>query len=178
VALVVSLPWSTSATGILAVLWLLTLLPALDPALLRRVVSQPAGGLPVLLVMLGVIRMLWADVPWAERFDGATSFLKLLFIPLFPRHFFRSGAGRHVLIGFLCSCVVLLVVSWLLLVWPSMPWPGTVKSPGVPVKDYIAQSGVFIVCIAVIASWLAARTSCPEVRLKRSATMARATRRA
>src|SRR6185295_5715538 len=88
VALVVSLPWSTSATGILAVLWLLALMPTLDFSLLRRVAALPAGGLPVVLVMLGVIGVLWADVPWAERFAGVTPYLKLLFIPLFLHQFF------------------------------------------------------------------------------------------
>ena len=53
VALAVSLPWSTSATGILAVLWLLVLVPTLDRAALRRVLTTPAGGLPVLLWALG-----------------------------------------------------------------------------------------------------------------------------
>jgi O-antigen ligase len=151
VALVVSLPWSTSATGILAVLWLLALIPTLDRALLRGVVALPVGGLPVLLVALGAIGMLWADVSWAERFSGLTPFLRLLFIPLLLHQFCRSDAGRHVLIGFFLSCVLLLAVSWLLLAWPTMPWPSTVKTPGVPVKDYIAQSGMFTVCVAVAA---------------------------
>ena len=89
-------------------------------------------------------------MPWAECFGGATSFFKLLFIPLFLHQFFRSDAGRNVLIGFRCSCVLLLVVSWLLLAWPWLPWLGTAKKAGVPVKDYISQSGMFTVCIAVI----------------------------
>src|SRR6185369_12760419 len=108
VALVVSLPWSTSATGILAVLWLLALLPTLDLSLLRRLGSLPAGGFPVLLAMLGAIGVLWADAPWAERFAGVTPYAKLLFIPLFLHQFFRSDVGQKVLIGFLCSCVLLL----------------------------------------------------------------------
>jgi len=94
--------------------------------------------------------MLWADVPWAERFDGFDSFLKLLFIPLLLHQFCRFGGGRQVLIGFLASCVVLLAVSWSLLAWPGMPWPGTVKTLGVPVKDYGAQSAFFTFCILVI----------------------------
>jgi hypothetical protein len=151
VALVVSLPWSTSVTSILAVLWLLALIPTLDRSLLCRVVTLAAGGLPVLLVALGAIGMLWADVAWAERLGGVTPFLKLLFIPLLLHQFCRSASGRHVLIGFLASCVLLLAVSWLLLAWPAMPWPVTVKTPGVPVKDYIAQSGMFTICVAVAA---------------------------
>ena len=55
VALAVSLPWSTSATSILAVFWLLALIPTLRWADIRREVSALAGGLPVLLVMLASI---------------------------------------------------------------------------------------------------------------------------
>jgi O-antigen ligase len=149
-ALAVSLPWSTSATGILAGLWLLALIPTLDLQTLRRVITIPAGGIPVLLVTLGAVGMFWADVPWGERIDGVGSFLKLLCIPLLLHQFSRSEGGRQVLIGFLASCVLLLVVSWTLLAWPSMPWPGTVKSPAVPVKDYVSQSTMFTVCVLVI----------------------------
>jgi O-antigen ligase len=150
VALAVSLPWSTSATTILAWLWLLALLPTLDLPSLRRVITIPAGGFPLLFVILGAVGMLWADVPWAERFDSFSSFLKLGSIPLLLHQFSRSGGGRQVLIGFLASCVLLLAVSWSLFAWPKMPWPGTVKYPGVPVKDYIAQSAMFTVCVLVI----------------------------
>jgi O-antigen ligase len=153
VALAVSLPWSTSATGILAGLWLLALIPTLDLPSLRRVIFVPAGGFPVLFVTLGAVGVLWADVPWAERFDGVGSFFKLLSIPLLLHQFSRSDGGRQVLIGFLTSCVLLLVVSWSLLAWPEMPWPGTVKSLGVPVKDYVAQSAMFTVCVLVIAQF-------------------------
>ena len=151
VALVVSLPWSTSATSILAALWLLALIPTLDRSLMRGGVALPAGGFPVLLVALSAVGMLWADVSWAERFSGVTPFLKLLCIPLLLYQFCRSDNGRHVLIGFLASCVLLLAVSWMLLAWPAMPWPAIVKTPGVPVKDYIAQSGMFTICIAASA---------------------------
>jgi len=45
-AVAVSLPWSTSATGVLVVLWLIALLPTLDLATIRREIVTPAGGLP------------------------------------------------------------------------------------------------------------------------------------
>jgi len=149
IALAISLPWSTSATGILAALWLLALIPTLELRSLRRVFIIPAGGLPALLVVLGGMGMLWADVPWGERLGAMSSFVKLLFIPLFLQRFYRSDAGRQVLIGFLGSCVVLLVVSWLR--WFGPPMPGIDKfSNGIPVKDYIAQSAMFTICSLVI----------------------------
>ena len=42
VAMAISLPWSTSVTSILIVLWLLALAPTLDAAALRRAVDTPA----------------------------------------------------------------------------------------------------------------------------------------
>lgn len=153
VAFAVSLPWSTSATGIIAGLWLVALIPTLDLASLRRVVLSPAGGFPVVLVALGAAGMLWADVSWAERVNGIGSFAKFLFIPLLLNQFYGSKCGRQVLIGFLTSCALLLVVSWSLWVWPGMPWLQTLKSPGVPVKDYIAQSAMFTICSFVLAEF-------------------------
>ena len=61
VLLAVSLPWSTSATGILSVLWLVAVLFTLTWED-RDVLFTPAGGLPVLLVLLGIAGMAWADV--------------------------------------------------------------------------------------------------------------------
>src|SRR5258707_15685898 len=49
-AVAASLPWSTSATGILVALWLVTSVPMLDFAALRREIAVAPGGLPVLLV--------------------------------------------------------------------------------------------------------------------------------
>jgi O-antigen ligase len=82
VAVAVSLPWSTSATGILLVLWLLALLPTLTWSDIRRALATPAGGLPALLVLLGVIGMAWAQVSWHARWGGLDGFAKLLVIPL------------------------------------------------------------------------------------------------
>lgn len=77
VAVAVSLPWSTSATAILVALWLFVLVPTLRWADMRRELATPAGGLPVLLVALGLAGMLWADVTVLARWKGLDSFLKL-----------------------------------------------------------------------------------------------------
>jgi O-antigen ligase len=154
-ALAASLPWSTSATGILAGLWLIALIPTLDVAVLRRVLSTPAGGLPVLLWVLALVGMLWAiGVPMAERVDGLSSYHKLLTIPLLIAQFQRSDRGRWVMIWFFISCGVMLVVSWALFLVPSLPWPwyGPSSRIGVPVKDYIAQSGEFTACVLLLAA--------------------------
>jgi hypothetical protein len=150
VAVAVSLPWSTSATSILVGLWLLALLPTLDLAGLRRAVAHPAGGLPVALVALAVVGMLWADVPFAERFAALRGPHKLLMIPLLLIQFRRSDKGIRVIGGFLASCTVLLALSWVIAMWPSlMIWQSRFSVyawTGVPVKDYLVQSGEFLIC--------------------------------
>jgi O-antigen ligase len=152
VAVVVSLPWSTSASVILIVLWLVAVLPTLAVADMRRELLTAAGGLPVLLWLLAAIGMLWADVPWADRIDGLGGFHRLLAIPLLLAQFRRSRCGPCACYGFLISATVLLALSSLFALFPSraldhVPLFGAhVKAYGVPVKDYILQSGIFLVC--------------------------------
>jgi O-antigen ligase len=152
VAVVVSLPWSTSVSVILIVLWLLAVLPTLAVADMRRELSTTAGGLPVLLWLLAAIGMLWADVPWPERIGGLGGFHRLLAIPLLLVQFRSSRCGPCASHGFLISASVMLALSWLYALFPSwafahMPFFGVhVKTFGVPAKDYILQSGIFLIC--------------------------------
>jgi O-antigen ligase len=144
VGVAVSIPWSTSATGILIALWLLAVLPALEPELVWRAAKTPAGGLPVLLWVLAALGMLWADVTWRERFGGLDGVDKLLMIPLLLAQFRRSERGAFVVNGFLVSATCLLLTSWLYAEIPALGAHG--KFYGVPVKDYIIQSDEFLLC--------------------------------
>jgi O-antigen ligase len=148
VAVAVSLPWSTSATSILLVVLLLTLIPTLNVAMLRQEVQTAAGGLPVLLWLLAATGMLWADVTWTERIHGLGSFHRLLMIPLLLAQFRRSERGVWVLYGLFASTVILLLVSWLLaLVHANGLSTYSHKAfKGVAAKDYISQSTLFLVC--------------------------------
>jgi O-antigen ligase len=93
VGVAVSLPWSTSATSILVVLWILAALPTLDLSA-RRDFAEPAAFLPVLLWVLAAVGMLWADVSFADRLAGLSKFHRLLVIPLLLFHFRRSERWR------------------------------------------------------------------------------------
>jgi O-antigen ligase len=151
VGVAVTLPWSTSATAILIVLWLLAFIATFDTAGVRRELTGLAGGLPVLLWGFAALGMLWADVSWQERFGGLGGFNKLLVIPLLLAHFRRSERGSRVLIGFLASTTLLLLVSWALVLVPGLA--DLSKTPqvlGLPVKDYIAQSIEFLICVFVL----------------------------
>jgi O-antigen ligase len=146
IALAAALPWSTSAVSILVPLWIAALLPSLEFSAVRREVFSVVGGLPVLLWLFAGAGMLWADVPWAERFAWFGSFHKLLAIPLLLTQFRDSERSTWVGTAFLLSCGVLLAVSYFLAFWPGFGWRGTHSLSGVPVKDYVAQSGEFVLC--------------------------------
>jgi len=150
VATAVSLPWSTSATAILVVLWLLALIPTLQLDDLRDVMRRPAAYLPVLLVVIAALGMLWADVAWAERSRGLSGFLKLLVLPLLFVQFRRSANAHWVLWGFLVSCAALLVMSTASFVWGRVPPLAWVKMAGVPVKDYLSQATLFIISAFIL----------------------------
>jgi O-antigen ligase len=150
IALAISLPWSTSATSILAALWLIALIPTLDPAALRRVLSTLAGGLPVLLWALGLAGVLWSDAPLIERFDALGAFHKLLCIPLLMAQFERSNRASWLMTGFLVSCGLLLILSFALALFPGIPWRQT-PMRGVPVKNYASQSELFTICAFLLA---------------------------
>jgi len=156
VLLATSLPWSTSATGILSVLWLITVALTLVRED-RDTLLTPAGGLPVLLVLLGIAGLAWADVSLAERWGGLDSFLKLLFIPLLLVHFRRSDRGLHVFAAYALSCIVLLFTSFAFAALHLQ----TTQDSGVPVKNAATQSGEFATCILgftyLAYDWIARR---------------------
>ncbi len=164
VGVAVAMPWSISISQILTVAWLVALIPTLDVVSVRRELRNPAGGLPVLLWLLALAGLFWADVPWSERLAGLEGFHKLLVIPLLFAQFRRSERGIHVVYGFFASCTALLLASCALMVlWKccSVYVPG--KIPGLLVKDYIAQSTEFLIC-AVALLGVAAERWCAQRR--------------
>jgi O-antigen ligase len=142
------LPWSTTITAFTIAIWVLNRIGAVDVAALWRELTKPAGGLPVLLWALAAVGMLWADVPWEERFAGLGGFNKLLFIPLLLARFGQSPRGMIFLYGFFASTTILLLVSWTLKLFPNLPWQG--RGHGIPVRDYIIQATEFLLCAFVL----------------------------
>ena len=147
VALAVSLPWSTSATSILVVVWLILFVPTLTWPDTRRVLTTTVGGLPVLLVLLGALGMAWAKVPLFDRLGGLDGFLKLLVLPLLMMRFTRSDRALWVFGGYVAACVVLLLASTAVEFIPALSFIPMHHPGHVLVKNEATQSGEFVTCI-------------------------------
>jgi len=145
-----SLPWSTSATAILVVLWAIGLIPTLDWRLFVRNLAHPACALPLAFVALAILGVLWTDGTWSEGLRGIKPVAKLLVIPFLLCHFQRSERGMWVFVAFLGSCTLMMILSWIVLFFPALKLTRTV-SDGVPVKNYIDQSQEFALCAFALA---------------------------
>jgi hypothetical protein len=71
-------------------------------------------------------------------------------LPVLLYHFERSARGLQVLIAFLISCVLLMVMSWIVAFDPRLAFKSGAEY-GVPVKNYIDQSQEFALCAVVLA---------------------------
>src|SRR5215470_14334325 len=108
----VMVPWSTTGVGIAATLWLIALVPTVEPRALLRSLARPVSALPIALFALAVVGMLWSEAPWALRLHGLSPVAKFLVLPLFVYHFERAPrGGLAVFIAFLASCALLALVS-------------------------------------------------------------------
>src|SRR5262249_3727264 len=80
---------------------------------------------------------------------GLGAFLKLLTLPLLIVQFRRSDWGPRVLTGLFASCTLLMCLSWANVFRVALDhhidWGS--EQPGVIVKDYIAQSAFFTICV-------------------------------
>jgi O-antigen ligase len=146
----VSLPWSTSLLAIFAAAFLVALAPLVDPRSFLQSLRRPASALPVALFALAVLGTLWSDAPWGARLHAVGPAAKLLMLPVLLYHFERSARGLQVLMGFLASCALLMLMSWIVAFDPRLALkPGA--EYGVPVKNYIDQSQEFALCAVVLA---------------------------
>lgn len=145
-AMAAALPWSITASTILAVFWMVALVLSPYARHVGRELRSVWGAMPVAIWALAALGMMWSSEPdWTERLKALDDFHRLWAIPFLIAQFRVSTYGRWVLIGFLISCTALLALSYLTYFIPSLTWRWS-RSDGVPVKDYIAQSGVFVLC--------------------------------
>lgn len=151
VLIALSLPWSTSLVGIFAVVFLLTITPTIDWRAFAVLLRRPICVFPIALVVLAILGMLWSDAPLSARLYALSSLTKLLALPLLFYHFERSARGMWVFMAFLISCGLLSIVSWLVMLDPSLSIKRDGVERGIFVKNYIDQSQEFALCTVMLA---------------------------
>jgi O-antigen ligase len=154
VLIALSLPWSTSLVGILNVVWIIAVIPTIDPKELGTLAKRAICIFPLALFVLAVIGTLWSDAAWGVRLHAISPTAKLLMLPLLFYHYRRSERAMWVFQAFLISCALLMVMSWIVKFDPSLalkPKGFDRLEPGVFVKNYIDQSQEFALCAVVLA---------------------------
>jgi O-antigen ligase len=147
------LPWSTSGVAIGMVLWFIALAVTLELRPFLRSLLQPISALPIALLVLAMLGTLWSDAPSGARVYALSPLAKLLALPFLFYHFERSQRGMWVFIGFLASCTLLMIVSWIVAFDPSLSLkrPDQAGGRGIFIKNYIAQSQEFALCAVALA---------------------------
>ena len=148
-----TLPWSTTLPAIFVPCWLGAVAWVMDWRAYGRLLKLPICYLPFALVGLALIGTLWSDAAWGARLYAVSPTLKLLVLPGLFYHFERSSRGMWVFIAFLVSCALLMVMSWLVTIDPSLSLkpPGEPGGRGIFVKNYIDQSQEFALCAVALA---------------------------
>ncbi len=150
VLIALSLPWSTSLVGIFVVVWVIAVLPTLEPSTFLASLKRPVCILPIALFTLTLVGTLWSDAAWGARFYAVSPAAKLLALPLLFYHYQRSSRGMWVFTAFLISCSLLMAFSWIVALHPQFALKADAEY-GVPVKNYIDQSQEFALCAVALA---------------------------
>lgn len=164
------LPWTTTGTtiaiGLFVVAVLFTDLRGLPASL-----SRPASILPVALFTVALLGTFWSDASWPVRLHAVGPAAKLLVLPLLIYHFERSPRGTWILGAFVGSCALLMLVSFVVALEPSLSLklylsrgPYNVAS-GIAVRNYIDQSQEFALCALALAYPVAMQFRAGKLRM-------------
>jgi hypothetical protein len=146
-----ALPWSTSLVAIFAACWLGAVAWVMDYRAYLQLLKRPICFLPLALGGLAIVGTLWSDASWGVRLYAVGPALKLLVLPGLFYHFERSERGMWVFVAFLVSCVLLMMMSWLVLIYPDLTLKQGDIERGIFVKNYIDQSQEFALCAVMLA---------------------------
>ena len=152
VLIALSLPWSTSLTGIFVAAWLVTVAPTLDIRLFLESLKRPISALPIALFALALLGTLWSDASWGVRLYAVSPTAKLLVLPILIYHYERSTRSIWVFAAFLVSCTLLMAMSWIVAFYPGLTLKAAdVAEHGIFVKNHIDQGQEFALCAVALA---------------------------
>ena len=132
-------------------IFVLTVAPTIDRKAFAASLRRPVSALPIALFALALVGTLWSDAPWGVRSYAVGQLAKLLVLPLLVYHFERSARGMWVFTAFLISCVLMMLMSWLVMLYPGLALKQFNAERGIFVKNYIDQSQEFALCAIVLA---------------------------
>jgi O-antigen ligase len=155
VLLAVALPWSTSAFLILLGPLLAIILGSVNPGLFVRSMRRMPSVISMAFFILAVAGVFWSEAGFAAGVHALGPLVKILVLPFLLYYFELSGRGSWVLGGFLFSCFVLMINSWIITFEPGL----AIKTGrccgedyGVSVRNYIDQSQEFGICLVGLCS--------------------------
>jgi O-antigen ligase len=123
---------------------------------LRHACAQPLGVATLLLIVVIALAMLWADVPWRERWTTFWSWRKLWMIPVALALFGPLAWKRRLAIAFVGVCGVAVIASFVLVAAEGrLPTMYELALSGSLLRNHSAQSMAFATA-AFVALWLAA----------------------
>lgn len=121
---------------------------------LRRACVQPLGVAALILIAVVGLAMLWAEVPWRERWAAFWSWRKLWMIPLTLALFGPTLWKRRLAMAFVTVCTVAVLVSFGI-VLATARLPTTVEDlAGSLLRNHSAQS-MALATTAFLALWIA-----------------------
>jgi len=121
-------------------------------ARLREAAARPVGiGLLVLLATMAVA-MLWADVPWGQRFAAWWSWRPLLLLLVGSALFGAARSKDRFALALVGVLAVGAVASFLVLLLPN---PVFIDQPGVILRNHTTQGMAFVVgtVLAAMLAW-------------------------
>jgi len=129
---------------------------------LRAAAARPVGvGLLVLLLTMAVA-MLWADVPWGQRFAAWWSWRPLLLLLVASALFDAARSKDQFALALVGVLALAAVASFLVLLLPN---PVFIDQPGIILRNHTTQGMAFVVGTVLAAMLAWGRPVSPRLRL-------------
>lgn len=122
---------------------------------LRQACSQPLGAATLVLIAVIALAMLWAEVPWRERWGAFWTWRKLWMIPVALALFGPALWKRRLAVAYVAVCGAAVLASFGIVAVTGRLPTGVEDIAGSLLRNHSAQSMAFAVA-AFLALWLAA----------------------
>lgn len=157
-AVMVSPPLANAGMGLMLVMLLAS--GEAGPRL-KQACSQPLGIAALGLVAVVGVAMLWADVPWSERWASFYSWRKLWLIPLVLALFGPLVWKRRLVVAYVAVCGVAVLISFGIVVVTQKLPTSVLDLAGSLLRNHSSQS-MALATATLLAAWLAMEPDLPS----------------